>query len=127
MKDIHEIREMLMNELRNAAEGNSFTFDKLKVIDMLTHSIKSIDTIIAMEESGYSNAYRGNSYNGSYAYNNRNGNSNGNSYYNRRDNRYSRADEREGIIMRMEEMMDEASNDREREAIRKAVEQLKRM
>lgn len=117
MKNLHEIREMLMNELRNTTEGNALTFDKLKVIDLLTHSIKSIDTINAMQESGYSNTYR----------------NTGNRYYeyrdNRtdRDNRYSRDDARSNMIMRMEDMLDEAANDREREAIRKAMEQLKHM
>ena len=59
MKNMYEIRSMLENELMTAADHGSLSVDKLKVIDMITHSIKSIDTILAMQNSGYD---RGNSY-----------------------------------------------------------------
>lgn len=89
---------------------------KLKVIDMLTHSIKSIDTIIAMEESGYSrDSYRGRmSYDGSYARN--------------RDGRYSRDDgySRDDHLMhKLEEMLHESGSEKERDMIKRFMEQMK--
>ena len=118
-KSIYDLREMLCEELENMTEQKSLSGDRLKVIDMLTHSIKSIDTIIAMENSGYSNNYsygnsymRGNSYtDGSY----RNHDSRG---------RYSRDDEQAHLKHRLEEMLQDVHSDREREAIKRCMEQM---
>ena len=60
MKGMEDLRDMLCDELYNITEQGEITSSSLEIIDKLTHSIKSIDTIMAMEE-GYSN----NSY-GSY-------------------------------------------------------------
>ena len=116
-KSIHDLREMLCEELENVtAQHGSLSTDKLKVIDMLTHSIKSIDTIIAMEESGYSrDSYRGRmSYDGSYARN--------------RDGRYSRDDgySRDDHLMhKLEEMLHESGSEKERDMIKRFMEQMK--
>lgn len=73
MKHIMQIRDMLCDELDDIAKKGQLTADSLDAVDMLTHSIKSIDTILAMEESGYSNDYKyyprddGYSRRGSYA------------------------------------------------------------
>lgn len=98
---------MLENELMTTADHGSLSMDKLKVIDMITHSIKSIDTILAMRESGYSNGYdRGNSYR--YGY----------------DRRYSRDDGRANMMDRLNDMLRDASTDKEREAIRRCIDQM---
>lgn len=72
-KYMEELKEMLCEELDKIAKKGELTAGSLDAIDKLTHSIKSIVTIIAMEDSGYSNAgssrggsYRGGSYEGSY-------------------------------------------------------------
>lgn len=58
-KSMYDLRDMLCEELENMTEQRNLSADRLKIIDMLTHSIKSIDTIIAMEDSGYSrDSYR---------------------------------------------------------------------
>lgn len=117
-KSIHDLREMLCEELENVtAQRGSLSTDKLKVIDMLTHSIKSIDTIIAMEESGYSRdyPYRGNSYTGG-------------SYARNRDGRYSRDDDysRDDHLMhKLEEMLHESGSEKERDMIKRFMEQMK--
>ena len=67
MKGMEELRDMLCDELDNMTEQGELTTGSLDIIDKLTHSIKSIDTILAMEES-YSNRYDdGYSRRGSYA------------------------------------------------------------
>lgn len=152
-KSIYDLREMLCEELENMTEQKSLSGDKLKVIDMLTHSIKSIDTIVAMENSGYSNergySNEGGSY-GSYAGGNSNaygsyggsyaggGNSNG-SYAGGNSNAYmrgnsnargrqgggrSRDDAKAHLMRQLEEMMGEVHSEKEREALQRCMEQM---
>lgn len=122
-KSIYDLREMLCEELENITEQRSLSGEKLKMVDMLTHSIKSIDTIIAMEEGGYSSE-RGGSYGSSYE---RGGNSRDNSYnsYVRRDSRgrYSRTDGKEHLMHQLEDMMRD-SNDKERDLIKRFMDQM---
>lgn len=119
-KSIHDLREMLCEELENVtAQRGSLSTDKLKVIDMLTHSIKSIDTIIAMEESGYSRDYP---YRGRMSY------GDDGSYARNRDGRYSRDDgySRDDHLMhRLEEMLHESGSEKERDMIKRFMEQMK--
>ena len=101
---MEDIRDMLCDELDNIAEQGEITTGSLDIIDKLTHSIKSIDTIMAMEESSYSN--RGYSrYDGSYTdgYSRRGSYARGRGRNARRDSmgRYSRA---EGRMMDEPEM-----------------------
>ena len=128
--NMHNLREHLCNELEAVSSGK-MTTDKINLIDMLTHSIKSIDTINAMEREGYSNRYmrsNNNSYDGSYnSYNNydssrdRDRNSYDRSYNNSYGDGYSRTDMNEEIKNRLAEMLDRANNDSEREAIRRTM------
>lgn len=65
MHKMEELREMLCEELDKITKKGELSAGSLDVVDKLTHSIKSIDTIIAMEDAGYSSddySMRGNSY-----------------------------------------------------------------
>lgn len=65
MHKMYELREMLCEELDKITKKGELSAGSLDVVDKLTHSIKSIDTIIAMEDAGYSSddySMRGNSY-----------------------------------------------------------------
>ena len=55
MHKMEELRDMLCEELEKITKKGELSTGSLDVIDKLTHSIKSIDTIIAMEDAGYSN------------------------------------------------------------------------
>lgn len=56
MHKMEELKYMLCDELDEFTKrGKIDNINDLDAIDKLTHSIKSIDTIIAMEEAGYSN------------------------------------------------------------------------
>lgn len=57
MHKLDELREMLMAELEKCSDKGELSAGSLEVIDKLSHAIKSIDTIVAMEDSGYSNNY----------------------------------------------------------------------
>ena len=66
MHKLYELRDMLLEELEECTDKGELSAGSLEIVDKLTHSIKSIDTILAMEEAGYSNddgySYRGYSY-----------------------------------------------------------------
>lgn len=55
MQKMEELRDMLCEELDKITKKGELSAGSLDVIDKLTHSIKSIDTIMAMEDAGYSN------------------------------------------------------------------------
>ena len=66
MHQLEDLKWMLCDELEEITrQGKIKSKEALDVVDKLTHSIKSIDTIIAMEDAGYSND--------NYAYENRGG------------------------------------------------------
>lgn len=131
-RQMEELRDMLCEELDKIAMKGELTAGSLETIDKLSHSIKSIDTIMAMED--YSND--GGSYN---SYREGNGRR---SYAQRRDSRgrYSRArggqgggrssrgysmDEgKEEVMEQLEEMMEEAQDTKTRQAIKKAIREL---
>ena len=55
MHKMEMLRDRLCDELDELAGVEKISTSSLDAIDKLTHSIKSIDTILAMEQSGYSN------------------------------------------------------------------------
>ena len=138
-KQLYELREMLMDELKSITGKGELTAGSLETVDKLTHSIKSIDTICAMEEAGeYS--YDGMSYanrnrdsrgryssegGGSYRESYRGGNSNrgGNRGGGSSRRGYSRADKSE-LIDELRELMNEASDNRSRMAIQQAIQEM---
>lgn len=102
MHELHELRDMLMNELRNVTDKGELNAGMLDTVNKLTHSIKSIDTIIAMQESGYSNRYSM-----------------------KRDDRgrYSRTGNRE-IVDELRRLMNETTDSMSRKAIQNAINEM---
>ena len=85
-----ELRHMLTKELDEITDKGELSAGVLETVDKLTHAIKSIDTIVAMEESGYSHGYRHHRYDPEYE---------GRSYA-RRDSmgRYSRTEAEDDLM-----------------------------
>lgn len=131
MKHMEDLKEMLCDELDEIAEKGKVNAGDLDAIDKLTHSIKSIETIMAMGE--YSNDYMsaGRSYanrdsDGRYSRNSyaRNG---GNSRGYSRRGGYSRngySYGRDEMVEELRELMEDAETEKEREAIRRCIEQM---
>lgn len=126
MKELHELKEMLCDELKEYGKKD-LTAGSLDVIDKLSHALKSIETIIAMEEADeeYSGIYRmpryyrdGSDRNGSYA---RNGRS-----YRRRDSmgRYSREDGYSGAMEDMADQLREIMKDAPDESLKKDIRRI---
>ena len=104
MHALEKLRDMLMAELERCAEKESLSTNSLYTVDKLTHAVKSIDTILAMEESGYSNdhSYRGRRRDSMGRYSRT---SYGGSYRNMYDNRgYSRDDAKAELIEQLRDM-----------------------
>ena len=57
MNTLYELKDMLMDELEECVKKGELSAGSLDIVDKLTHSIKSIDTIIAMDDAGYSRDY----------------------------------------------------------------------
>lgn len=132
MEYMYELKEKLCRELEEVARKPEMGAGDLELIHKLTDTIKNIDKIDALEDGGYSRdgdwemEGRGNYSRNGGAYNR------GSSYARRRDSRgrytsdrrYSRDDAKTHMIEQMEQMMNGTQNEREREIIRRAMEQL---
>lgn len=140
MNALEDIRDMIYAELECFSQ-EEISKSNLDIIDKLTHSLKSIETIIAMNSyDGYddNNSRRsgmryddGNSYRGSMRGGNRyyrsgmNGNGGGNSRNSYRGNgRYSREDGKEKILEKLEDYMETTDSDRVRDSIQKVINQI---
>lgn len=132
MEYMYELKEKLCRELEEVARKPEMGAGDLELIHKLTDTIKNIDKIDALEDDGYSRGGdwemegRGNYSRNGGAYNR------GSSYARRRDSRgrytsdrrYSRDDAKSHMMEQMEQMMNGSQNEREREIIRRAMEQL---
>ena len=143
----YDLKKMLCKELEEVARKKELSAGDLELVDKLTHSIKSLVTIMAMEEGeysyngGYSGARGRSRDGGSYARYNDGGNSgryydDGNSggYSGRRysdegysGRRYSRDEGKSYMIRQFEKLMDDASMQEEREVLQSAINRLKNM
>lgn len=138
MHKMYELREMLMDELEKCTKKGELSVGGLDIVDKLTHSIKSIDTILAMEEGGYSSEYAGRSY-ARGGRSSRRGNSRGNSRnaygesyrgesYRGGSNRsyrgYSRDDVREELVAQLREIAMDAQDDESREMVERWISQV---
>lgn len=124
-KSLHELKELLCDELDEIAAKKEMSAGDLETLQKLTDTIKNIDKIVMLEgDSGYSQSgdweARGRYAMGGDTY--RDGGRR------RRDSRgrYSYGDGKREICEQLEEMLNNAS-DREREAIRRCIEVLKDM
>lgn len=109
MVDYRELKDMLCNELEKIVKKGEMTTGALDVIDKLTHSIKSVETIMAM------NGYSHNSYAHDW------------SYARRRDSmgRYSNGYSRDSeLIAELRGLMDDAHDEKTRVELRKFINKL---
>lgn len=134
---MEELKKMLCDELEDITAKGQLTAGDLDTVDKLTHSIKSIETIMAM--GGYSNtypySYGRNSYDNSYDGNN--------SYAQRRDRmgRYSRENRggnrggrggysrgysygKDEMMQELRELMEDAETEQERNAISRCINEM---
>ena len=127
MNAYYDLKDMLCDELQEFAKKGELSAGDLEAVDKLTHSIKSLVTIIAMEDGGYSND--GYDHGSSYGYDR---GYSGRRYTNRdsmgryTSRRYSRDEAKDEVIRHMEKLMGDMSG-KDREIVQDAVNQLKTM
>ena len=133
MEYMHELKEKLCDELEEIARKGDLDAGDLELVHKLTDTIKNLDKIEMLEEDdGYSRAgdweadMRG-TYGRGSSYRGRKRDSMGRYSRNYRDGRmYSRAEAKEEIADRIEDLMGGA-NEREKEILRRAMEQLEKV
>ena len=127
---LDRLRDMLMREVEKIAEKNDLNENSLIQVDKLTHSIKSIDTILAMRDAGYSEdyggSYGGNSYARRYARRDNRGRYSREDGYARRGGYYSREDGKEDMMHQLREMMENAPDEITRQSIQRTMNDLMR-
>lgn len=123
MKVLYDLRDMLHDCLEEITEKGSLGAGELDAVDKLTHSIKSIDAILYRYGKGEEEEHA--KYHGGQHIR-------GTSYKGRRRkhdnnptgiNQYSREDDREYLVRKMEEMLDTATPEEQR-IIRKCIDEL---
>lgn len=134
MEFYYDLKKKLCKELEEIADKRELSAGDLEVVDKLTHSIKSIVTIMAMDDSGYSyndgysGARRRDSM-GRYADGEYDDGYSGRRYsdggYSGR--RYSRDEGKSHMVQQFEKLMDDASSQEEREVLQSAINRLKNM
>jgi hypothetical protein len=134
MQKMEELRDMLCEELEKITKKGELSAGSLDVVDKLTHSIKSIDTIIAMEESGYSKesnrgGHGGYSRNymyedgGSYARGGRGGRGGRTGA-----NQYGSYDDGSEMIVReLRDLMNDAPNEHIKMELKKTIQKMEQM
>ena len=124
MEALHDLKRMICKELNEIAEKGELSAGSLQTVDMLTHSLKSIVTVMAMEDSGYSRDEGGYSGRrdsmGRYA----DGSSYNDGYSGRR---YSRDEGKTNMIHQLENLMSEASSPEEKEIMKQALNKMRNM
>lgn len=131
MKALYELKEKFEMELEELVRKGELGAGDLELAHKLTDTIKNIDKICALEEDG---GYSGDSYSRGSSYRrrhyvrghySRDGYSNDRGGYSR-DGGYSRHDAVEAMMEQARDMMESATNEREREAIRRFMTELER-
>lgn len=135
MKALYELKDKLQDELDEIARKPEMSAGDLETVHKLTDTIKNIDKIEMLEEDGdYSRAgdweadMRG-TYGRGSSYRGRKRDSMGRYSREGRDGRggrggYSRDGAKDEMMRHLDEMMESASNEKEREIIRRTMSQL---
>ena len=126
MKELHELKETLCNELKEYGRKGKISTGELDIVDKLTHTIKNLDKIIENYDDEYSNnvyAYRGgysNRYDDGHYSMARGRNA-------KRDSmgRYSRSNDM--MINELRELMDDAPDERTRMEFQQFISKMEKM
>ena len=131
MEYMYELKDKLCKELDEIARKGELGAGDLEIIHKLTDTIKNLDKIEMLEDDGgYSQAgdweIEGRAYNRGNSYARRKRDSMGRYSREGRGGRggYSRHDAKEAMMEQMEMLMDQAGSEKEREAIRRCMNQL---
>lgn len=121
MKTLYELKDMLCDELDEIGKKGEMSAGDLETVHKLTDTIKNIDKITMLEENGYSRDE-------DYSANMRGNYGRGSSYARRGSHyvrgHYSRDDERDSLMRKLDEMM-RSTDGYDRETIQRCIDELK--
>ena len=126
MQYMYDIRDMLCRELSDISKKGELTAGSLDTVDKITHAIKSIDTILAMDNysEDHDASYRKDYSRGSY---DRHRDTLGRYSSERYSNgRYSR-EAKEGMIHELHELMEDAPDEKTKNEFHKFITKLDSM
>lgn len=124
MDSLSRLRDMLQCEIDKIADQGELTAGSLETVGKLVDAMKDIDEITQYDNGhsarGY--GYRMPFYYDEASYND--GSNRGRSMRGMPRGRYSYADGRDHLIEQLEQMMDQAGTEKERQAIQKCIKQM---
>ncbi len=122
----YDLKKMLCKELEEVSRQKELSAGDLEVVDKLTHSIKSLVTIMAMEEGGYS---YNDGYSGARRRDGMGRYTDSGRYYDDgySGRRYSRDEGKSYMIRQFEKLMGDATTQEEHEVLQSAINRLKNM
>lgn len=132
MEHMHELKEKLCEELEEIGRKGELSAGDLETVHKLTDTIKNIYKIGMLEEDGYSHAGDWEAmgrYDDDMSYARRRRDSMGRYVRDERDGRdgrYSRDGSKQSMMRKLDEMMKNASTERERDALRRCMEQIEK-
>lgn len=124
MDGLYKLKDMLCEELEDYGKKGELSAGALEIVDKLSHALKSISTVIVMEESGYSETYpvyQDSSYNRRSSY--RGGHRDRMGRYSREDG-YSGA--MEDMVDQLEEMKQTAPDPETKKEIQRLIQKFRR-
>lgn len=131
MHELHELKEMLMDELKQYGKKGELTSGTLDAVDKLAHAVKSLCYIIEEYEEEYSNA-TGGDYRRTVRYPH-----GGNSYARGRRNarrdsmgRYSRDGYSQAVddmAQELRELMEDAPDEKTRQEFQRFIQKIEQM
>jgi len=135
MKAFEELKEKLCKEIEELSKKQSLSIADLDILHKATDTVKNIEKIMMLKGGGYSED-DGASYGMSRGMS-RNSYESGNSYARRgehyvrghysRDEGYSQGRGKSEMLEKLDDMMRESRNEKEREAIQKCIQQIDRL
>lgn len=137
MEHLYKLKDALMDSLEelDTIKNGKLKMNELEALNYITDTIKNIDKIFMLEDEdgGYSgagaweahiNGDYGNSRRNDHRYDNKSSYANRGKHYVR--GHYSRADGKEHMISKLEDMLDDVDNDRVKSAIHKVITELEK-
>ena len=132
---MHNLKNMLYEELKKYEDGGELSVGSLDIVHKITDTIKNIDKIEMLEEDGghserrdYSRDSRWEakgSYDDDWSYRRKRDAMGRYSRESGYDERRSYTDGKDRMIERIEEMMHETTSHKEREALKKCLEEFR--
>ena len=122
MHELYELKDKLMDELKEYGAKSEMSAGDLEVVDKLTHTVKNLCKIIDdMEDGGYSERYPDMRYRGGSSYERMRGRS-----Y-KRDSRGRYASTADEVTDKLHELMETAPDEKTRTEIQKFITKLDQM